>query len=80
MPRSSAIMLKMYIIVRESVPKGFAVLDAAHASLACYLKFRESEEIQSWLAGPFYKVVCKVTDSEFESAKALEGSVVLTES
>ncbi|QRK12518.1 hypothetical protein JQX13_22320 [Archangium violaceum] len=32
--------LKMYILIRESVPTGFAVLAAAHASLAAYLKFR----------------------------------------
>ena len=28
----------------------------------------------------FYKVVCRVTDAEFEAAKLLEDSVVLTES
>ena len=33
-----------------------------------------------WLAGPFYKVVCKVSDDEFERAKTLEDHVVLTES
>ena len=33
-PRTSSV--KMYILIRESVPLGFAVLGAAHASLACY--------------------------------------------
>lgn len=32
--------LKMYILVKDSVPNGFAILAAAHASLACYLKFK----------------------------------------
>lgn len=32
--------LKMYILIRESVAPGFAVLAAAHASLAAYLKFK----------------------------------------
>ena len=72
--------LKMYILIRESVPTGFAVLAAAHASLAAYLKFRDSPEVAQWLSGPFYKAVCKVTDEEFERAKAFEDHVVLTES
>ncbi|WP_165246620.1 hypothetical protein [Paludisphaera soli] len=72
--------VKMYILVRESVPLGFAVLAAAHASLAAYLRFRDTPEVASWLAGPFFKVVCKVDDAEFERAKSFEDSVVLTES
>jgi hypothetical protein len=72
--------MKMYILIRETTPTGFAVLAAAHASLACYLKFRESPEVADWLSGPFYKVVCRVTDAEFEAAKAVEDHVVLTES
>jgi hypothetical protein len=70
----------MYFLVRESVPLGFAVLATAHASLAAYLRFRDTPEVASWLAGPFLKVVCKVDDAEFERAKAFEDSVVLTES
>lgn len=72
--------MKMYILVKESIPIGFAVLATAHASLACYLRFRDSIEVAEWLAGPFYKVVCRVTDAEFEAAKELEDHVVLTES
>lgn len=70
----------MYILVREAVPTGFAILAAAHASLACYLRFRDSPEVAEWVAGPFYKVVCRVSDAEFEAAKAFEDHVVLTES
>jgi hypothetical protein len=29
----------MYILIKESVPPGFALVAAAHASLAAYLKF-----------------------------------------
>ena|SRR5437764_8668550 len=72
--------MKMYILIRDSVPTGFAVLAAAHASLACYLKFRDAPEIAAWLSGPFYKAVCKVTDVEFDAAKAVEDHVILTES
>jgi peptidyl-tRNA hydrolase len=70
----------MYILIKEDVPPGFAVLAAAHASLAAYLKFRESSEVAEWLSGPFYKAVCRVSEGEFEKAKEFEDFVVLTES
>ena len=72
--------LRMYILIRESVPTGFAVLAAAHASLTAYLKFQDSPEVAEWLAGPFYKAVCRVTDDEFARAKETPDHVVLTES
>jgi len=72
--------MKMYILVRESVPLGFAMVAVAHASLAAYLAFQDSPEVAEWLAGPFRKVVCKVTDEEFERAKSTPDSVTLTES
>jgi hypothetical protein len=72
--------LRVYILIRDSVPTGFAVLAAAHASLAAYLKFKDSPEVAEWLSGPFYKAVCKVTDEEFERAKETPDHVVLTES
>lgn len=70
----------MYILVRDDVPLGFAMVAVAHASLAGYLEFRETPEVQEWLAGPFMKAVCKVSAKEFESAKAVPDHVVLTES
>jgi peptidyl-tRNA hydrolase len=72
--------LKMYILIRESIAPGFAVLAAAHASLAAYLKFKDTPEVAEWLSGSFYKAVCRMTDEEFERAKAFEDHVVLTES
>ncbi len=56
------------------MPTGFAIVAAAHACLACCLKFRDTSEVSEWLSGPFYKAVRKVNDKEFE------GHVVLTES
>jgi len=70
--------MKMYILVKEQVPLGNAIVAAAHASLAAYLKFQGSPEIEQWLAGPFYKVICKVNEAEFERAKAEPDCVVLT--
>jgi peptidyl-tRNA hydrolase len=72
--------MKMYILLKDSLPEGFAVLAAAHASLACYLKFQEDDETQNWVSGTFYKVICKVNEKEFEKAKSFENHVVLTES
>ncbi len=70
----------MYILIKESVPVSYAVLASAHASLAAYLKFKDTEEVNKWLSGPFYKVVCKVNEKEFRKAKEFDDSVILTES
>jgi len=72
--------MRMYILIRETVPSGFAILAASHASLACYLRFKDTSEITEWLSGPFYKAVCMVNDKEFEKAKEIEDHVILTES
>ena len=72
--------MKMYILIKEAVPVGIAIVAAAHASLAAYLKYRDSPEVEQWLSGPFYKVVCKVNESEFERAKSEPDHVVITES
>ncbi len=72
--------MKMYILVRDSLPLGIAMVAVAHASLATYLDFAETPEIKAWLAGPFYKVVCRVSDQSFEQAKAVPDHVVITES
>jgi len=72
--------LKMYILIRESVPTGFAALASAHASLACYLKFQDDDLVKKWISDRFYKAICVVSDSDFEHAKKVEDHVVLTES
>lgn len=61
--------MKMYILIPEGVESGFAIVGAAHASLACYLKFSEDTNTKEWLSGPFYKTVCRVSQSELEKAK-----------
>ncbi len=72
--------MKMYILVRDDIPLGFAMVAVAHASLAGYLKFHDSPEVQAWLSGPFFKAVCKANATEFENAKAVPDHLVLTES
>ncbi|BBB62760.1 hypothetical protein UNDKW_4487 [Undibacterium sp. KW1] len=72
--------MKMYILVKEDVPLGFAMVAVAHASLAGYLRFQDTPEVKAWLAGPFFKAVCRVNAKEFDNAKLVEDHVVLTES
>jgi peptidyl-tRNA hydrolase len=72
--------MKMYILVREDAPLGIAMVAVAHASLAAYLKFQSSPEVESWLSGPFYKAVCKVNSKEFENAKQVGDHIIITES
>jgi len=72
--------MKMYILVRDDVPLGFAMVAVAHASLAGYLAFRDTPEVAQWLSGLFFKAVCKVNATEFASAKHVADHVVLTES
>jgi hypothetical protein len=71
--------LKMYILVRESIPLGVAIVNVAHASVACFRKFEDDELMQKWISGPFYKVVCAASDKDFEAAKKLDNHVVIRE-
>ena len=68
--------MKMYILIKDDIPEGFSVLAAAHASLACYLKYKDDLEMQTWVSNTFYKV----NDKEFQKAKDVDHHVVLTES
>ena len=72
--------MKMYILIKDDVPLGFAMVAVAHASLAGYLKFQDTPEVKEWLSGPFFKAVCKVNLKEFENAKEVPDHLVLTES
>ena len=72
--------MKMYILVRDDVPLGFAMVAVAHASLAMYLRFQDDTDVREWLSGPFYKAVCRVSQEEFYRAKQTPDHVVVTES
>jgi peptidyl-tRNA hydrolase len=71
--------MRMYILIRESTPIGYAMVAAAHASLAVYLQFKDTPEMAKWLSGTLNKTVCKVSDEEFEKAKAVPDGVIVTE-
>jgi peptidyl-tRNA hydrolase len=72
--------MRMYILIRESIPVGYAMVSAAHASLAVYLHFKDTPDMEKWLAGTLTKTVCKVSDEEFEQAKVVQDGLVITES
>ena len=73
--------MKMYILVLEEVPVGHAINSAAHASVACVMKYQEDEDVKHWLEHSFRKVTCKVTKAELKAAMELETEyVIITES
>ena len=70
----------MYIIVKDNIPDKLVPVITAHASLACYKKFEENEDMIKWITGVFKKVVCVVSEAEFDKFKNETDFVVLTES
>jgi len=75
--------LKLYILVRESVPLGLAMTSVAHAVSSACLKWVGEPFFDLWRQWSFKKVVCKVNDAEFELAKESTGPscrIVVTES
>ena len=59
---------RMYILVRDRIPAGFAAVSIAHAPLACYLQFKDDPHVQKWVTESFRKAVVKVTDEQFQEA------------
>ena len=75
------IVMKMYIAIRDSIPVGFAINSASHASLIAYLKWHMDDvDFQDWMLYSFKKVTCRVSDAEFEQLKQIDKNVVVTES
>lgn len=72
--------MKMYIVVKDSIPDKLIPVITAHASLACYKKFEENEQMIKWINGIFKKVVCLVNEDEFAHLKKESDHVLLTES
>lgn len=70
---------KMYICIKQSIPSHKAIA-AAHGSLMCHLKFQDKPLYQDWLKNSFRKVVCEVSDAEFEALKSVEDYIIVTES
>ncbi|MGE0490492.1 MAG: peptidyl-tRNA hydrolase [Vulcanimicrobiota bacterium] len=72
--------LKMYILVQEDLAPGRAIVAAAHAAVACIERFSQAWQLRCWLYSRFHKVVCRVSQREFEQAQAFEHHIVIRES
>lgn len=78
--------MKLYILVKDSVPDKFVPVICAHASLMAHLRWDPSIasghnlDYTHWLQKSFKKVVCKVSDKEFEHASTFDPQFVVTES
>lgn len=70
----------MYIIVKNDIPDKLVPVIAAHASLACYKKFNDDQNMVQWMNGIFKKVVCLASNSEFDKFKNESDFILLTES
>jgi hypothetical protein len=70
---------KMYICIRKSL-SSHKVLGAAHGVLMAHLKFQDRPDYQDWLKNSFRKVVCEVSDVEFEILKNDQDYIIVTES
>ena len=66
--------MKMYILIKDTVPLGHAINCAAHAGAMAILEWREYNEdgFSDWIAKSFKKVTCKVTEAEFAAVKYSE--------
>ncbi|MBX7154283.1 MAG: hypothetical protein U0Y96_02400 [Candidatus Kapaibacterium sp.] len=72
--------MKMYIVVKNEIPDELIPVIAAHASLACYLQFKDDERMIRWINGVFRKVVCSASNDVFEKLKNEGDFICLTES
>lgn len=72
--------MKMYIILKHNIPDELVPVITAHASLACYKKFQNNDNMIKWINGVFKKVVCLANEIEFDQLKNETNFVVLTES
>jgi len=75
--------MKMYILVKESIPLGFAITAVAHAAAAAMKRWPDDSEFIEWNNTSFKKVICKVTDKELDNAVVSNNDadfIVMTES
>ena len=70
---------KMYICIKASIPS-HKVLGAAHGVLIAHLRFQFRDDYSEWIRKSFRKVVCEVSDAEFEALKAEKDYIIVTES
>ena len=70
----------MYILIKDNLPAGYPLVVAAHSALIGFLTWQEDFDMARWVVFSFKKVICKVTEKEFEEAKQFDKCEVITES
>lgn len=72
--------MKMYILLKDSIPLGIAINSLGHGVLIAHLTWDKDEEYLAWLQNSFKKVTCKVDFTVFEKFKQFPHNIVVTES
>lgn len=84
MPEEKKPKLKTYILVKEDVDIGHAMVAVAHAGAILILEGHTADAtptFMAWLKDSFKKVVCKVNSEQFhKAAQAAENRYIVTES
>ena len=57
---------KLYLLIPDGVPAGFAINGAAHAGCCAALKWKDDTDFTSWAYDSFRKVTCRATPEEIE--------------
>jgi hypothetical protein len=72
----------MLIVLKKNIPVEYAVVGAAHASVAGFLKWEDDDLTYEWAHSVFYKHIKIANDEEFEKCKLEKygDKIVLTES
>ena len=63
--------MKAYILIKESIDTGHAILASAHSGAAILTTWGSDVDTQLWVKNSFKKVVCKVSDEEFEKFRCI---------
>ena len=72
--------LRMYALIKESVPVGLGANAIGHISLATFFAFKDDPVMRAWATSRhFRKVTCIVSDEEFERAKEHPDFCIMTE-
>ncbi|MBQ3388728.1 MAG: hypothetical protein IJG60_05905 [Thermoguttaceae bacterium] len=63
------VLLRMYVVVRDSIPAGELFAPIANGVVSCYRQFIDDPDMKNWVSGSFAKVIVKANEKEFEKAK-----------
>lgn len=65
---TQAVLLRMYIVVRDNISTRELFAPIANGVLSCYRKYIDDADMTRWVSGSFAKVIVKANEKEFEKA------------